>query len=96
MVGPSGTVVGVDVSPEALARARHTLDRVGLDRVQLRQVDINSANLAEELRPWAPFDVAYCRLLLTHQSNPAQTLRNVARVVRSGGMIIVHEPRVHD
>ena len=92
MVGPSGQVVGLDISREALARARYTLDRIGLDWVQLRQVDINSDSVAEEIRPAGPFDLAFCRLFLMHQSNPAETLRKIARIVRSGGMIIVHEP----
>lgn len=92
MVGPSGTVVGVDISQEALARARHILDRLGLVWVELRRVDVNSDGLIAEICPPGPFDLAFCRLVLSHQSNPANTLRNIARVVRAGGMIVVHEP----
>jgi SAM-dependent methyltransferase len=92
IVGPSGTVVGVDISQEALARARHILDRIGLDWVELRRVDVNSDSLIAEICPPGQFDLAFCRLVLSHQSNPANTLRNIARVVRAGGMIVVHEP----
>ena len=92
MVGPSGKVIGVDVSQEALARARQALDRTGLDWVELRRIDVNSDDAAAEICPPGPFDLAFCRLVLTHQSNPANTLRNIARFVRGGGMIVVHEP----
>lgn len=92
MVGPSGKVIGVDVSLDALGRARQALDRSSLDWVELRRVDINSEDAVAETCPPGPFDLAFCRLVLTHQSNPAATLRNIARFVRAGGAIVVHEP----
>jgi SAM-dependent methyltransferase len=92
MVGPSGKVMGIDVSKEALARARQALDRTSLDWVELRRVDVNSDDATADICPPGPFDLAFCRLVLTHQSNPADTLRKIARLVRADGMIVVHEP----
>jgi ubiquinone/menaquinone biosynthesis C-methylase UbiE len=92
MVGPEGAVVGVDVSRESLGRARFVLDQQGLGWVQLRQVEVNSDSLLAEVTPPGPFDFAFCRLFLVHQADPATTLRQIARVVRPGGMIVAQEP----
>jgi SAM-dependent methyltransferase len=39
-----------------------------------------------------PFDLAFSRLFLMHQSDPVNTLRAIARMIRPGGWIVVHEP----
>ena len=91
MVGPSGVVVGLDASPAALAAARAGLASLSLDAVHLVEADINSVDPAS-LAPWAPFDLAVCRLLLVHQPDPVATLRALTRFMRPGGRIIAMEP----
>ncbi len=39
-VGPTGRVIGVDVSPEMLGRAEHKIKRYGLDNVELVEADM--------------------------------------------------------
>jgi ubiquinone/menaquinone biosynthesis C-methylase UbiE len=91
LVGPDGVVVGLDSSPIALDAARTSLASLGLDRVHLVEADINSVD-SGSLAPWAPFDVAVCRLLLVHQPEPVATLRAITRFMRPGGRIIAMEP----
>jgi SAM-dependent methyltransferase len=91
IVGSSGIVVGMDRSQESLAKAREILDRIGRSWVELLEGDANAEDLAQVSRR-GPFDLAFCRLFLIHQPNPAATLRNIARLVRPGGKIIVQEP----
>jgi SAM-dependent methyltransferase len=91
LVGPSGVVVGLDSSAVALAAARDGLASMGLNAVHLVEADINTLSPAV-LAAWVPFDVAICRLLLTHQRDPVATLRAVARLMRPGGRIIAMEP----
>ena len=91
IVGPSGVVVGIDKSPEAIAAARNVLDTIGLGYVQVRLADANEVG-PSDLCPPGPFDAAYVRFFLIHQAEPAATLRKVALLVRPGGAIIVHEP----
>jgi hypothetical protein len=74
MVGPNGVVVGLDISSVALEAARTGLATLGLDSVHLVEADINSIG-PTSLAPWAPFDLAVCRLLLVHQRDPVATLR---------------------
>ena len=91
LVGPSGSVVGLDVSEEALAEARQTCARVGLGNVSLVRGDLNAVD-AVDLAPHAPFDLAFCRLVLDHQPDPAASLRRIAGLLRSGGRIVAQDP----
>jgi ubiquinone/menaquinone biosynthesis C-methylase UbiE len=87
LVGPGGTVLGLDADGAALARARATLDRLELSGVELVEADVNALDQAASLGP-GRFDLAHCRLLLMYQRDPAATLRQIARLVRSGGRIV--------
>jgi demethylmenaquinone methyltransferase/2-methoxy-6-polyprenyl-1,4-benzoquinol methylase len=72
------TVVGLDQSPEMLAEARRRLP----DNVELVE------GTAEQLPfPDASFDALTFTYLLRYVSDPAATLRELARVVRPGGTI---------
>jgi SAM-dependent methyltransferase len=90
LVGPEGTVVGMDMDQTSLQRARAILDREGKDGVQLVQANIN-ADPTAELLELGPFDAAYCRLFLQHQPDPAATLRRMAGLLRPGGYVVAHE-----
>jgi demethylmenaquinone methyltransferase/2-methoxy-6-polyprenyl-1,4-benzoquinol methylase len=72
------TVVGLDQSPEMLAEARRRLP----ENVQL------VVGTAEQLPfPDASFDALTFTYLLRYVSDPAAILRELARVVRTGGTI---------
>src|SRR5579871_3752366 len=88
MVGPTGRVVGVDFSEAAIGRARSIAGALGLENVTLRAGDIHELDPADL---GAPFDLAFCRLFLVHQSDPARTLKQMAKLVRPGGVIVAHE-----
>ena len=88
MVGPTGRVVGVDFSEAAVGRARSIADAVGLENVSLHAGDIHELDPATL---GAPFDLAFCRLFLVHQSDPIRTLTQMAKLLRPGGLIVAHE-----
>ncbi|MGI8825903.1 MAG: methyltransferase domain-containing protein [Chloroflexota bacterium] len=91
IVGPEGTVVGLDTSAEFLETARQILAVRGLeDRVPLIQADINSMNV-EDLSALRPFDAAYLRNVLFHQEDPAQTLRQAASILSPHGWVLAQE-----
>lgn len=89
MVGPAGRVVGVDVSELAVTRARSAAAALQLGNTEVFAGDIRHLDPAVL---GGPFDLAFTRLFLMHQADPAQTLRAIARLVRPGGWIILHEP----
>jgi ubiquinone/menaquinone biosynthesis C-methylase UbiE len=90
-VGPTGIVVGLDASPDALDIARTIIEENDLTTVTFVCADINRIRNADVCPP-GPFDAAYCRLLLCHQVDPIITLERMASIVRRGGRIIAQEP----
>ena len=86
-VGPSGVVVGLDAGAASLAHARRELDGLGLPGVHLVQADLTTVGPAD-LAPHGPFDLAYCRLVLMYQRDPAAALCRIAALLRPGGRIV--------
>ena len=82
LVGPDGFVVGVDRSPDALARARLRAEQRGLTQVQFVEGDINDP------APGGPFDAMVERLVLVWAPDPVAVLRRQATVLRPGGLVV--------
>jgi len=85
LVGPSGTVVGVDSDPAVLATAQERVRTAGVTNVSFIPADLHSLDLG------ADFDAVVGRLILLHMENPVETLRAVVRHVRSGGTVAFQE-----
>ena len=85
LVGPGGSVVGVDHSPEALARARYRAGQRGLAQVQFIEGDIHDP------APGGPFDAIVERVALWQLPDPAEVLRRQATVLRPGGLVVTIE-----
>jgi demethylmenaquinone methyltransferase / 2-methoxy-6-polyprenyl-1,4-benzoquinol methylase len=84
---PARTVVGIDQSPEMLRAGRERVARAGLStRVELQEAR------AEEL-PFADgeFDALTFTYLLRYVDDVPATLRELARVVRTGGTVTMLE-----
>jgi ubiquinone/menaquinone biosynthesis C-methylase UbiE len=85
LVGHNGVVVAIDQSAAALATARDRIQRAGAFNVTLHHstvrdfVDSNG------------FDLAIGRYVLIFQAVPAQFIADVARLLRSGGIVAFHE-----
>lgn len=83
-VGPSGTVLGVDLTEPMLAAARRagrgaygTLLRADVARLPLRD---------------GALDAVFAAGLVAHLPEPAANLRELARVVRPGGRLALFHP----
>src|SRR3984957_12151942 len=81
LVGPGGSVVGVDYSADALARARLRAGQRGLAQVQFIEGDFYDP------APGGPFDAIVERLSLWLLPDPAEVLRRQATVLRPGGLV---------
>ncbi|MFE9998012.1 class I SAM-dependent methyltransferase [Streptomyces avermitilis] len=83
-VGPSGVVVGVDLTPAMLAAAA----RAGRGRDgQLLLADVTRLPLGTE-----SLDAVFAAGLIAHLPEPAENLRELARVVRAGGTLALFHP----
>ena len=85
MVGAAGEVVGVDISPSAVALARSRISDLGLKNVSFLEGDPSSMSFDR------PFDAAVGRYILMFLPDPAAMIRAVASFVRSGGLLVFHE-----
>lgn len=83
-VGPTGTVLGVDLTPEMLeAAVRAGRDEAG----QLLLGDVARLPLRT-----GSLDAVFGAGLISHLPEPAENLRELARVVRSGGQLALFHP----
>jgi ubiquinone/menaquinone biosynthesis C-methylase UbiE len=85
MVGPTGSVVGIDRSPAAVTLARDRARAAGQPGITFHEA------AAENYAGPAPFDLAIGRYILMHQADPAVMIRAAASHVRMGGVVAFHE-----
>ena len=84
---PARTVIGVDQSPEMLAAGRDRVGNAGLaGRIDLREGRAESLPFAD-----AEFAALTFTYLLRYVDDVPATLRELARVVRSGGTVAMLE-----
>jgi SAM-dependent methyltransferase len=80
--GPNGRVVGVDISAAMLAVARAWQAEQGAAPIEYLEASALSIPL-----PDASFDIAYCQQGLQHIADPLAALREMRRLLRSGGRV---------
>lgn len=85
-VGPEGEVVGVDLGPEQIRKAREHAEVEGLAHVRFQVGDAVATGL-----PRAAFDLVFCRFVLMHLPDPAQALRELRDLVRPGGVLVCED-----
>ncbi|MFE7180783.1 class I SAM-dependent methyltransferase [Streptomyces erythrochromogenes] len=83
-VGPGGTVLGVDLTPQMLAAARRA-GRAAEGALLL--ADVARLPLHDEV-----LDAVFAAGLVAHLPDPAANLRELSRVVRPGGRMALFHP----
>jgi 2-polyprenyl-3-methyl-5-hydroxy-6-metoxy-1,4-benzoquinol methylase len=84
--GAAREVIGVDLTDAMLGIAKARTQERGVSNVSFRAADAQSLPFENGV-----FDVVVCRLALHHLLNPLQVLREMARVCRTGGMVVVED-----
>ena len=80
---PTERLAGCDISERILATARKTAERVGL-APELVRANVESLPFEDD-----SFDLVFCTQVLEHLLSPAEGVRELARVLRPGGVLLL-------
>lgn len=89
-VGPQGRVIGVDMTPEMISKARRNIasyrERTGLDNVEFRLGEIEHLPAAD-----GSVDVVISNCVINLSPDKPQVWREIARVLKPGGTVAVSD-----
>jgi len=86
LAGPTGSVVGLDRDMASVEWANRRAAEAGVANVSFCATEFSDFS---DVRP---FDALVGRFILLYLPDPAATLRHLASMLRSGGIVAFHEP----
>lgn len=85
MVGPAGKVAAIDFDKQIIALNQQEAIENNITNLQYKAMSIYDIEFNNE------FDIAYCRFLLSHLTEPQKALQKLVAGVKPGGRIIAED-----